>query len=36
MLMHDFNQHTAKAIPELIRQLKAGSYKVMHMVPKAR
>ena len=34
VLMHDFKQHTAEAMPELIRQLKAGGYKVMHMVPK--
>ena len=26
--------HTAEALPELIRQLKAGGYKVVHMVPK--
>ena len=34
ILMHDFKQHTAEAMPELIRQLKAGGYKVVHMVPK--
>ena len=33
ILMHDFKQHTAEAMPELIRQLKAGGYKVVHMVP---
>jgi hypothetical protein len=27
--MHDFKQHTAEAMPELIRQLKAGGYKVV-------
>ena len=32
--MHDFHRHTAEALPELIRQLKAGGYKVVHMVPK--
>ena len=32
--MHDFKHHTAEAMPELIRQLKAGGYKVVHMVPK--
>ena len=26
--------HTAEAMPELLRQLKAGGYKVVHMVPK--
>jgi peptidoglycan/xylan/chitin deacetylase (PgdA/CDA1 family) len=34
ILMHDFHRHTAEALPELIRQLKAGGYKVVHMVPK--
>ena len=34
--MHDFKHHTAEALPELIRQLKAGGYKVVHMVPKGR
>jgi peptidoglycan/xylan/chitin deacetylase (PgdA/CDA1 family) len=34
ILMHDFKQHTAEAMPELIRQLKAGGYKVVHVVPK--
>ncbi len=34
ILMHDFKHNTAEALPELIRQLKAGGYKVVHMVPK--
>jgi len=34
ILMHDFHRHTAEALPELIRQLKAGGFKVVHMVPK--
>ena len=34
ILMHDFKHHTAEALPELIRQLKAGGYKVVHLVPK--
>jgi peptidoglycan/xylan/chitin deacetylase (PgdA/CDA1 family) len=34
ILMHDFKHHTAEAMPELIRQLKAGGYKVVHMVAK--
>jgi peptidoglycan/xylan/chitin deacetylase (PgdA/CDA1 family) len=34
ILIHDFKHHTAEALPELIRQLKAGGYKVVHMVPK--
>jgi len=35
ILMHDFRPATAEAMPELLRQLKAGGYKVVHMVPKA-
>jgi peptidoglycan/xylan/chitin deacetylase (PgdA/CDA1 family) len=34
ILVHDFKHHTAEAMPELIRQLKGGGYKVVHMVPK--
>ena len=34
ILMHDFKRHTAEALPELLRQFKAGGYKVVHMVPK--
>ena len=34
ILTHDFKHHSAEALPELIRQLKAGGYKVVHMVPK--
>jgi peptidoglycan/xylan/chitin deacetylase (PgdA/CDA1 family) len=34
ILVHDFKHHTAEALPELLRQLKAGGYKVVHMVPK--
>jgi peptidoglycan/xylan/chitin deacetylase (PgdA/CDA1 family) len=34
LLMHDFQHATAEAMPELIRQLKAGGYKIVHMVPK--
>jgi peptidoglycan/xylan/chitin deacetylase (PgdA/CDA1 family) len=34
ILVHDFKRHTAEALPELLRQLKAGGYKVVHMVPK--
>jgi len=32
--MHDFHRNTAEALPELIRQLKDGGYKIVHMVPK--
>ncbi len=35
LLMHDFQQTTAKALPELLRQLKAKGYKVVHMKAKA-
>jgi len=34
VLMHDFQHGTAEALPELLRQLKAGGYKIVHMVPK--
>jgi peptidoglycan/xylan/chitin deacetylase (PgdA/CDA1 family) len=34
LLMHDFQHGTAEAMPELLRQLKAGGYKIVHMVPK--
>ena len=34
ILMHDFQHNTAEALPELLRQLKAGGYKVVHMVPR--
>jgi peptidoglycan/xylan/chitin deacetylase (PgdA/CDA1 family) len=34
ILMHDFQKNTAETLPELLRQLKAGGYKVVHMVPK--
>jgi peptidoglycan/xylan/chitin deacetylase (PgdA/CDA1 family) len=34
LLMHDFQHATAEAIPELLRQLKAGGYRIVHMVPK--
>ena len=33
ILMHDFQHATAEAMPELIHQLKAGGYKVVHVVP---
>jgi peptidoglycan/xylan/chitin deacetylase (PgdA/CDA1 family) len=34
LLMHDFQHATAVAMPEILRQLKAGGYKIVHMVPK--
>jgi peptidoglycan/xylan/chitin deacetylase (PgdA/CDA1 family) len=35
ILMHDFQKHTTEALPELLRKLKAGGYKVVHMRAKA-
>jgi peptidoglycan/xylan/chitin deacetylase (PgdA/CDA1 family) len=35
VLMHDFQKHTAEALPELLKQLKAGGYKVVAMRAKA-
>ena len=35
ILMHDFQKHTAEAMPELLRRLKAGGYKIVLMKPKA-
>ena len=29
--MHDFQKHTAEALPELLNRLKAGGYKVVAM-----
>jgi peptidoglycan/xylan/chitin deacetylase (PgdA/CDA1 family) len=34
ILMHDFQKHTAEALPELLHRLKAGGYKVVKMIPK--
>jgi peptidoglycan/xylan/chitin deacetylase (PgdA/CDA1 family) len=34
LLMHDFQHATGEAMPELLRQLKAGGYKIVHMMPK--
>jgi peptidoglycan/xylan/chitin deacetylase (PgdA/CDA1 family) len=31
VLMHDFQNHTAEALPDLLKQLKDGGYKVVHM-----
>ena len=35
ILMHDFQKHTAEAMPTLLRRLKAGGYKVVQMKAKA-
>ena len=34
ILMHDFQKHTAEALPEILRKLKAGGYKVVQMKAK--
>src|SRR5215831_9520511 len=36
ILMHDFQKHTAEALPTLLRQLKAGGYKIVQMKAKTR
>jgi peptidoglycan/xylan/chitin deacetylase (PgdA/CDA1 family) len=36
ILLHDFQRNTAETLPELLRQLKAGGYKVVHMVPRGQ
>ena len=35
ILMHDFQRHTAEALPLLLRRLKAGGYKVVQMKSRA-
>ena len=35
ILMHDFHKHTAEALPDLLKKLKAGGYKVVAMKSKA-
>jgi len=34
VLMHDFQQATSHAVPELLQQLKAGGYKIVHVKTK--
>ena len=34
ILMHDFQHATAEGLPELLKQMKAKGYKVVHMKPK--
>ncbi len=34
VLMHDFQGHTAQAVPELLKQLKANGYKIVHVTTK--
>jgi peptidoglycan/xylan/chitin deacetylase (PgdA/CDA1 family) len=35
VLMHDFQKVTAEAMPELLNQMKAAGYKIVHLKPKA-
>jgi peptidoglycan/xylan/chitin deacetylase (PgdA/CDA1 family) len=35
VLMHDFQKVTAEGLPELLNQLKANGYKLVHMKPKS-
>src|SRR5712671_1024101 len=35
ILMHDFHKHTAEALPDLLKKLKASGYKVVQMKAKA-
>jgi peptidoglycan/xylan/chitin deacetylase (PgdA/CDA1 family) len=35
ILMHDFQKHTAEALPALLRRLKAGGYRIVQMQAKA-
>ena len=34
VLMHDFQKATAEAVPQLLAELKAGGYKIVHMRPR--
>ena len=34
LLFHDIQPHTAKAMPQILKKLKAGGYKVVHMIAK--
>jgi peptidoglycan/xylan/chitin deacetylase (PgdA/CDA1 family) len=34
VLMHDFQKATAEAMPQLLTELKAGGYKIVHMKPR--
>jgi peptidoglycan/xylan/chitin deacetylase (PgdA/CDA1 family) len=35
VLMHDFQKSTAEAVPQLLAELKAGGYKIVHMKPRS-
>ena len=34
ILMHDFQHATSEAVPQLLAELKANGYKIVHMIPK--
>ena len=34
VLMHDFQKSTAEAVPQLLAELKAGGFKIVHMKPR--
>ena len=34
ILFHDIQRHTAKAIPEILRQMKSKGYKIVHLTAK--
>ena len=34
LLFHDIQKHTAKAMPDILKQLKAGGYKIVHLKAK--
>ena len=36
ILMHDFQRGTSEALPELLAELKANGYKIVHVVPKGQ
>ena len=36
VLMHDFQHGTSQAVPELLAELKANGFKIVHMVPKGQ
>jgi peptidoglycan/xylan/chitin deacetylase (PgdA/CDA1 family) len=35
ILMHDFQHGTAQALPQILADLKAGGFKVVHLIPKS-
>jgi peptidoglycan/xylan/chitin deacetylase (PgdA/CDA1 family) len=35
LLLHDIHRATALALPDILKELKAGGYKIVHVVPAA-